>query len=123
MHRTLTEVELEMMNIIWDIGPCTVRQIMEKLPRDRALAYTSVSTMARILEQKDFVSSEKSGKVHLYRAAVQRRDYETTAVDDLVSKLFRGEPELMVKRLIASGMISAEQLTDIESLLKQESDQ
>jgi predicted transcriptional regulator len=118
MHRTLTEVELEMMNIIWEIGPCTVRQIMEQLPQDRALAYTSVSTMARILEQKAFVASEKSGKTHLYRAAIARSDYEATAVDDLVSKLFRGEPELMVKRLIDTGRINADQLAELEALLK-----
>ena len=61
-----------MMNVIWRIGPCSVSQILEALPPERPLAYTSVSTIVRILEQKQFVVSQKEGRGHLYKAALAK---------------------------------------------------
>jgi predicted transcriptional regulator len=59
-RRTLTTTELEMMNVIWRIGSCTVSQVQEALRPQRELAYTSISTIIRILEQKGFLTSEKA---------------------------------------------------------------
>ena len=60
--KELTEVELEMMGVLWDLGEGTVSDVLSRLPSDRKLAYTSVSTMLRILEQKGVVSRARPGE-------------------------------------------------------------
>lgn len=116
-NRQLTDVELEMMNIIWRIGPCTVHQILENLPNDRDLAYTSVSTMVRILEQKEFVGSTKDGRGFLYNAAVSKEEYETFSVSTMVKNVFQGEPSQLVMRLIASEQLTKEDLEQIQKFM------
>lgn len=117
--KPLTEVELEMMNIVWRVGPCSVHQVMEALPKSRALAYTSVSTMLRILEQKKFLKSTKDGRGHLYQATIAKDDYETTALGQMVQKLFEGEPSLLVRRLVASNALSDADVKEIQKIIQQ----
>lgn len=113
----LTDVELEMMLIIWKHGPCTVNQIMERLPQGRDLAYTSVSTMVRILEQKNFVTSTKEGRAHLYMAAVDKEAYENRAVSDVISKVFEGEPTALVRSLFANRVLTKDAIDEIRKLI------
>ena len=68
---TLTEVELELMDVLWDRGEATVADIVEALPEER-LAYSSVLTMMRILEQKGYVTHEKEGRAFIYRALIRK---------------------------------------------------
>jgi predicted transcriptional regulator len=115
--KRLTDVELEMMNIIWRIGPCSVNQIIEDLPKGRDLAYTTVSTMIRILEQKQFVKSFKVGRGHSYQAVVEKKDYQATSIDDVVTNVFDGTASLLVKQLLANDRLSADDLSEIRKLL------
>src|SRR4051794_14926789 len=89
-REALTEAELEMMTIVWRIGPCSVAQILEALPAGREVAYTTASTIVRILEQKGYVASEKAGRGHLYRAAVSKEAYQARSLEHLVSSVFDG---------------------------------
>src|SRR5262252_2575855 len=91
-ERLLTEVELELMTILWRDEGGTVADVMAALPQDRPLAYTSVSTMLRILEQKGILRSEKVGRGHRYVPLVARDAYEVFALDQVVGKMFGGEP-------------------------------
>ncbi len=115
--KALTATELEMMNVIWRIGPCSVAQVVEQLAH-RELAYTSVSTIVRILEQKGFVTSVKEGRGHSYAAAVAKEAYQAMSVQHLVSNVFDGAPSLLVRRLLDSESLSAEELAQIKSLLR-----
>jgi predicted transcriptional regulator len=114
----LTAVELEMMSIIWRIGPCSVGQVREQLLPERALAYTSVSTMVRILEQKGYVISRREGRGHLYSAAVSREAYQTRSLKEFVSKVFDGTPALLVRRLVDSDSLTPQELAQIKSILR-----
>ena len=116
--RPLTATELEMMNVIWRLGPCSVRQVVEALRPQRELAYTSVSTIIRILEQKRYVISLKEGRGHLYRAAVSKQEYQATSLARLVSNVFDGAPTLLVQRLLDSKQLSAEELQKIRALMR-----
>jgi predicted transcriptional regulator len=116
--KPLTGVELEMMNVIWRIGPCSVAQVMEQLSPKRELAYTSVSTIVRILEQKGYVISERAGRGHLYSAAVAKDDYQAMSLRHLVDNLFEGTPTLLVKRLLDSNALTEQELAQIKSLLR-----
>src|ERR1700733_2497319 len=92
---TLTAVELEMMSVIWRIGPCSVADVREQLLPRRARAYTRVSTIVRILEQKGYVASRKEGRGHLYNAAVSREAYQEKSLKQLVTTVFDGAPSLL----------------------------
>ena len=117
-RKPLTATELEMMNVIWRIGPCSVAQVVEQLSPTRELAYTSVSTIVRILEQKGYVASEKAGRGHLYSAAVAKEDYQAISLRHLVEHIFEGTPTLMVKRLLDSNTLTEEELSQIKALLR-----
>jgi predicted transcriptional regulator len=117
-RKALTPAELEMMNAIWSIGPCTVAQVQEALRPQRELAYTSISTIVRILEQKGYVTSVKEGRGHLYEAAVSKQDYQAASLDNLVSSLFDGEPSLLVQRLLDSRALTPAELEQIKAQLR-----
>jgi len=116
--KPLTAVELEMMNVIWRIGPCSVSQVLEQLSAERELAYTSVSTIVRILEQKGYVTSEKAGRGHLYSAVIGKDEYQAASLKHLVNNVFEGAPSLLVRRLLDSDALSAEELAQIKALLR-----
>lgn len=117
--KELTAVELEMMNVIWHIGPCSVAQVQEELRPQRELAYTSVSTVVRILEQKGYVTSEKQGRGHVYAAAVSKESYQALSLKRIVRSVFDGAPSLLVQRLLASETLAPEELAQIQNLLRE----
>jgi predicted transcriptional regulator len=117
-HNALTPVELEMMNVIWRVGPCTVARVLEELRPERELAYTSVSTIVRILEQKGYVTSVKAGRGHRYEAAVSKADYQATSLHTLLTRVFDSEPSMLVQRLLDSEALTADELAQIKALLR-----
>jgi predicted transcriptional regulator len=118
-RKALTPAELEMMNVIWRIGPCTIAQVVEELRPRRELAYTSVSTVVRIMEQKGYVKSVKEGRGHRYEAAVSKAAYQATSLQSLLSNVFDGEPSLLVQRLLDSKAITSAELEQIRALLRE----
>jgi len=119
VEKLLTEVELEMMNVIWDLGPCTVKDVQGALlAKERELAYTSVATMMKILEQKGFLKSEKSDRAHTYLPAMERDEYEAMSVRHLSENVFRGNPRAMVMRLLDETDLNSKEIAAIRSILE-----
>lgn len=118
IEKPLTATELEMMNIIWRFGPCSVLQVVEQLRPARELAYTSVSTIVRILEQKGYVTSSKEGRGHLYDAAVSKEEYQRSTVQRMVTSVFDNTPALLVRRLLDTESLSSDDLAEIRALLR-----
>lgn len=115
--RPLTPVELELMQIVWRQGEVSVADVLAALPPDRKLAYTSVSTVLRILEQKGVVQSRKVGRGHLYSARVPREVYEAQSVRHLVETVFDGTPSALVARLVEAVPLAPEEVEQIKKLL------
>lgn len=113
----LTEVELEFMNELWAIGEGTVRDVLDRLPDDRDLAYTSGATILRILEQKDFVTSRKEGKTLVYTPMLAKDIYQTRSLKDLSMKLFDDTPATLVARLVDDEALTEEALGQIRALV------
>ena len=113
----LTDVELELMLILWRLGEATVHAVLEQLPPGRVLAYTSASTIIRILEKKGFVHSRKQGKAHLYAPCVDKEEYESRTLGHVVDRLFDNTPVALVARLIDSGTLSPDEIADLKRLL------
>jgi predicted transcriptional regulator len=113
----LTDVELELMSILWQRGEGTVRDVMANLPAERRLAYTSVSTVLRILEQKGAVAARKSGQSHIYVPKIDKQVYEASALKHIVSTLFNGTPRSLVARLIDEKDLTPDDLAQLRRLL------
>ena len=113
----LTEVELEFMNELWALGEGTVRDVLDQLPDDRNLAYTSAATILRILEQKEFVTSRKEGKKHVYIPALAKDAYQSRSLKDLSMKLFDDTPASLVARLLNDDELTDEALGQIRALV------
>ena len=118
----LTEAELRLMDVVWEKGEATVSEVAEALPRDLGLAYNTVLTTMRILEEKGFLrhSKSKEGRAFVYRAVVGRDEASRTAVRYLVSRFFRNSPELLVLNLLEDEEISRKELRRIRALLTAE---
>ncbi len=113
----LTEVELEFMSKLWDLGEATVRDVQDALAPARKLAYTSAATILRILEQKQFVKSTKQGKTFIYRATLSKDAYQSRSLKNLSEKLFDNAPATLVARLVDDDDLSQEALDEIRALI------
>lgn len=113
----LTEVELEFMSKLWELGEGTVRDVLDVLAEGRKLAYTSAATILRILEQKQFVTSTKQGKTFTYRPALSKDSYQSRSLRNLSEKLFDNTPVSLVARLVDDNDLSEEALDEIRALL------
>ncbi|HET6145994.1 MAG TPA: BlaI/MecI/CopY family transcriptional regulator [Polyangia bacterium] len=116
-ERLLTESELELMTILWRGAGATAGEVQAALPPERPLAYTSVSTILRILEQKGVVRSEKVGRGHRYLPAVAKGDYEAFALGQVVDKVFDGQPLSLVRRLVDTAGLTRKDLAALKALL------
>lgn len=115
--RLLTEVELELMTILWKLGEGSVNAVMEQLPKDRQLAYTSVSTILRILEQKEILHTRKEGRGHVYIPSIAKEAYEAKTLRHVVERVFDNAPIALVKQLLKVGELSAQDISELKSLL------
>ena len=114
----LTPVEFELMEILWKIKQGTVRDVMAHLPKNRDLAYTSVSTILRILQQKKIISAEKiSGRQHIYIPALDKTKFATHSVNKIVSQVFSGSSVEMVAHLMNKTNLTEQDLNAIQKLL------
>ncbi len=115
--KRLTNVELELMSILWRLGEANVAQVIAALPAERVLAYTSVSTILRILEGKGFVAARREGRGHLYKPQVTRSAYEARAVKDVVNRVFQGVPVAMVRQLLENVQMSDNDVRELRKLV------
>lgn len=118
-EKLLTEVETELMTILWRIQEGSVADVIEQLPKQRDLAYTSVSTILRILEQKKALKTRKEGRGHTYIPVITKSDYEARTVRHVVEKVFDGTPLALAKQLINTSQLTAEEIKELRALLDQ----
>ncbi len=114
----LTEVELEFMNELWALGQGSVRDVLDRLPPDRNLAYTSGATILRILDEKGFVESEKNGKSLTYRPLLEKDRYQSRSLQNLSRTLFDDTPATLVARLVDDEGLTEDDLEEIRALVE-----
>ena len=118
LEKPLTEVELQLMNAVWNLGDCTVKEVQQEISKIRDLAYTSIATIMKILEQKSALKSVKSDKAHIYSALISKSEYESSSLRHLADGLFQGDPSSMVMRLLSDSKLSKDELSAIKKLLE-----
>lgn len=114
---TLTEAELRIMEVLWRLERATVAEVTEALPPP-PLAYNSVLTTLRILEQKGHVTHDEAGRAFVYRALIEREAAAGSAVKNVVEKFFGNSTGALALRLIESERPSSEELARLRSLIE-----
>ncbi|MBI5763948.1 MAG: BlaI/MecI/CopY family transcriptional regulator [Planctomycetes bacterium] len=114
----LAASELEVLKVLWDVGPSTVRDVLAHLQdRGRRLAYTTVLTFLSRLEQKGYVTSNKSETAYVYKAKVSRERVSRSRVRSLIHELYDGAAGALVLQLMQDERLSPEELGELQSLL------
>jgi predicted transcriptional regulator len=117
IERPMTEVELQLMNVIWSLGTCTVKEVLTEISKERELAYTSIATIMKILESKGFLKSTKTDKAHTYTTLIPKESYEAQSLEHMAENLFQGDSSMMVMRLLDNSNLSQKDLEDIREVL------
>ena len=116
---TLTEAELRLMEIIWSKGSANTTDVLKALPGDEQLAYTTVLTTLRILEDKGYVRHTKEGKAFVYHPVAGRDEVSRGALRLLISNFFKNSPALLVSNLIADETLSAKELRRLKKMIEE----
>lgn len=114
--RTLTEQELEIMKVIWEREHATVRDVYEALLERRKVAYTTVMTMMKILEQKGFLKKTQEDRAYVYRPAQAKRQVIGAMVRDFINRVFNGSAEPLLVHLVEEHHLSQKDLEEITRL-------
>jgi BlaI family transcriptional regulator, penicillinase repressor len=115
MDIAFTDRELDVMAVLWDDGPATVAEVQARLPDE--LAYTTVLTILRTLEEKGHVGHVEEGRAYRYHPLVARDEAGASAVRRMVRKLFAGRPELLLTQLVTDRGLSDADLELMRRLL------
>src|SRR5580704_6244752 len=111
----LTPLELEIMQVLWQAGSCTVAEVQPKLRAE--LAYTTVQTMLNVLLRKKKVKRVQEGRAYRYRPVVSRERATSSALSDLVQRMFGGSSEALLMAMVDTRQISAEELARVAERL------
>jgi predicted transcriptional regulator len=114
----LTDVELELMIALWQIGSGSVREVMAALSGESKRAYTSVATIMKILDDKGYVASERQDRSLIYTPTVKRSEYEGKSLKNLSDSLFGGTPTALVARLVDNEDLTDEMIQEIKAIIE-----
>ncbi len=114
----LTDQELEIMKIVWEIGEPTVRDVYEKLRKRRSVAYTTVMTMMNILEQKGQLVKTSVDRAYKYKPAKPKNQVERRMVRDFVNRVFDGAAEPLLLHLVNDKKLSQADVDEIARILR-----
>lgn len=113
----LTDAELRLMEVVWQRGSCTVAEVAESVPQ---LAYSTVLTTLRILEEKGYLTHTKEGRAFVYAPVVDRAEASRSAVRHLLTRFFGNRPDLLVLNMIEDEAISGDELDRLKRLISEE---
>jgi predicted transcriptional regulator len=116
---TLTEAELRLMKILWARGESTVNELATALPKKNALAYNSVLTTIRILEQKGYVQHRKEGRAFYYVPLVAEEEAGSSEVRLVLSRFFGNSRERLMLSLLGDGDVTPEELQRLRDAIQQ----
>ncbi|WP_057832584.1 BlaI/MecI/CopY family transcriptional regulator [Colwellia sp. TT2012] len=111
-----TEAELTLLNVLWKMGPATVRQVHDVVSSTQKTGYTTVLKILQIMHEKTLVIRDESNRAHVYAAANSQTHTQTSLIRDLISKAFGGSTSKLVMRAIDDST-STQEIKDIRQLL------
>jgi predicted transcriptional regulator len=115
---TLTEAELRLMKILWRRGESAVNDLVAAMPEGERLAYNSVLTTIRILEQKGYVEHRQEGRAFVYRPVVLEHEAGRSEVRHVLSRFFGNSREQLLLSLLGDGEVSREELERLKTAIR-----
>ena len=115
--KTLTEAELRLMRLLWDIGECSVQDLVSATPSESRLAYTSVLTTIRILETKGYVRHRQQGRAFLYSPRIAEQDARQTELRHVMGRFFGNSREKLMLAVLGDGEVDEEELQKLKQLI------
>ena len=117
--RTLTELEFEIMQVVWDAEEVTSEVVASTLAKTgQPLAPPSVRTMLGILQEKGYVSRRREGRGYVYSALVSANEARKSFLEDLMVRVFEGSPLTLLASLLGSGMVSSRDVQKVKELIR-----
>jgi predicted transcriptional regulator len=116
----LTDAELRLMEVLWQKGTATVSEVVERLPNRLPLAYSTVLTTLRILENKGYLRHSKDGRAFVYRPIVGREQARESAIAHLLRRFFGNSPELLMLNLIQGKKIDSRELARLRKRIEED---
>jgi len=112
-----TESELEILQIIWEKGQCSVRDVHEVLEKTKDAGYTTTLKLMQIMHDKGLVERDTTAKTHLYKALITREQAQHTAVNKILSTVFNGSSSQLIMQVLSNQQSSKEELDMIKEYL------
>lgn len=113
-----TKSELEILQVLWENGPSTVRMVNDKLNEQREVNYTSTLKLMQIMTEKNLVLRDESSMKHIYRPAEEETKTKSHLLDRFVNTLYNGSASKLVMQLLGSKKTSKEELEELKKILK-----
>jgi len=112
-----SDLELQILGVLWEVGPSSVRDVLERMPDGKARAYTTILSCLQVMEKKGLVTHRREGQGYLYRAAVQKQRVLGSVVRDLLQNVFGGRPSAALQYFIAEGDCTPDELARLQQLI------
>src|SRR5262245_6581438 len=112
-----TDAELAILRVLWQRGPCTVRQVHEALSAERPGGYTTALKLMQIMTDKGLLARDEGRRTHIYRPRVSAEETQRTLVRDLLDRAFAGAADQLVMRVLSAKKVSPDELARIRELL------
>jgi BlaI family penicillinase repressor len=113
----LSPSETEILRLVWQLDKATVQEVCDKLPAKRKIAYATVQTLLRRLENKGYLKHDIRGKAHVFFAAVKREHVVKRSVGDFLDRLFGGDPIPLMQYLAEHGKLDADDIEKLKQLV------
>jgi len=115
-----SRLEMQVLALLWERGPATVREVQDALPDGKARAYTTVLTVLQVMEKKGLLTHVSQGNTHVYRPTTTRRQTLGPVLKNLVRQLFGGSPATAMQHLLAESEVSPEELARLKQLIAEQ---
>ena len=116
----LGRVQLLIMQVLWDRGRATAREITDRINESEAMAHSTIQTLLRGLEEKQAVGHETEGRTFTFFPLIKESEFKQSATRDLLNRVFRGNVEGLVAHLLQSEEVSAGALADLRKLINRQ---
>jgi len=114
----LGDLELQILNVLWERGPSTVREVLDALPVEPRPAYTTVLTMMRLMQEKEYLTRSEAARAHVYQARLREQSVKRGLLRKLVHNAFRGSAEAVLVRLLEDEKLSGEELARVREIIE-----
>ncbi|WP_020404139.1 BlaI/MecI/CopY family transcriptional regulator [Gracilimonas tropica] len=120
MRKSLTplgESEMEILHHVWELGEATVAQVKERILKERKVAYTTVMTIMKNLNDKGYLKYRKDGNTYVYSARKDPQEVQSSLVSGMIDKVFKGSTSALVQTLVKGENISEKELKELKDMI------